>query len=112
MALWANTTLGLMCFYITGSRTQAGRSTITISRLPELPVLDVRELSGDQLRLAETIFHRFQNREFLPANQAHRDLTRRDLDQAVLAELLKLDAEVLERTEVVRDQWSQEPHLR
>ena len=112
MALWANTTLGLMCFYITGSRTQAGRSRITISRLPELPVLDVRTLSGDQLRLAETIFHRFQNREFLPANQAHRDLARRDLDQAVLAELLNLDSEVLERTEVVRDQWSQEPHLR
>ena len=112
MVLWANTTLGLMCFYITGSRTQAGRSRITISRLPELPVLDVRALSRDQLRLAETIFHRFRNREFMPANQVHQDPTRRDLDQAVLAELLNCDADVLERTAVIRDQWRQEPHLR
>ena len=112
MVLWASTTLGLMCFYITGSRTQPGRSAITITRLPELPVLDVRTLSRDQLRLAETIFHRFQNREFMPANQAHQDPTRRDLDQAVLAELLNCDADVLERTAVIRDQWLQEPHLR
>ena len=30
---------------------------------PELPVLNMRALSRDQLRLAETIFHRFQNWE-------------------------------------------------
>lgn len=112
MVLWANTTLGLMSFYITGSRTQAGRSRITISRLPELPVLDVRELDPQQLRLAETIFDRFRGREFMPANQAHQDQARHALDQAVLAELLKFDQDVLDRVAILRDQWCREPHLR
>ena len=112
MVLWANTTLGLMSFYITGSRTQAGRSRITISRLPELPVLDMRELSPQQLRLAETIFDRFRGREFMPANQAHQDPTRHALDQAVLTELLKFDQDVLDRVAILRDQWCREPHLR
>ena len=111
VVLWANSTLGLMSYYIIGTRTQKRRSTITISRLPELPVLDVRRLSPDQLSLAKTIFHRFQGREFMPANMANQDLTRQDFDQAVLIELLELDLEVLKRVEVIRDQWCREPHL-
>ena len=111
IVLWANSTLGLMSFYITGTRTQKRRSTLTISRLPELPVLNVRQLTPDQLSLAETIFHRFRNRELMPANMANQDLTRQDLDQAVLIELLELDLDVLKRVEVIRDQWCREPHL-
>ncbi len=39
-ALWANTTLGLMLFWWFGTTQQAGRSNLTISRLPSLPALD------------------------------------------------------------------------
>ena len=100
-----------MGFYIIGTRNQQGRSRLTISRLPELPVLDVRQLRPEQLSLAEAIFHRFQGREFMPANMANQDLTRQDLDQAVLIELLELDLEALKRVEIIRDQWCHEPHL-
>ncbi len=109
--LWANTTLGLMSFYLLGSRTQAGRSRITITRLPELLTLDVRALNPDQLSMAETIFFRFQHREFMPANMAYQDLTRQALDQAVLVELLGINGPLLERVAVIRDQWCHEPHL-
>lgn len=111
MVLWANTTLGVMSFYITGSRTQVGRSRITISRLPELPVLDIRKLNPQQLRLAKTIFDRFRHREFMPANQSHQDQTRHALDQAVLTELLEFDQDVLKRVAILRDQWCREPRL-
>ena len=74
-------------------------------------MLDVRRICPDQLSLAETIFHRFRNREFMPANMANQDRTRQDLDQAVLIELLELDLDVLKRVEVIRDQWCREPHL-
>ena len=111
VVLWANTTLGLMSFYFTGTRTQKRRSNLTITRLRELPVIDPRLLSPNQLKLAETIFHRFQGREFMPANMASQDLTRRHLDQAVLIELLELDLEVMYRVDVIRDQWCREPHL-
>ena len=109
--LWANTTLGLMSFYLLGSRTQAGRSIITIKRLPELLTLDVRALHPDQLSMAESIFFRFQHREFMPANMAYQDLTRQALDQAVLVDLLGINGPLLDRVAVIRDQWCREPHL-
>ena len=109
--LWANTTFGLMSFYLLGSRTQAGRSRITITRLPELLTLDVRALNPDQLSMAEAIFFRFQHREFMPANMANQDQARRDLDQAVIVDLLGINGPLLERMAVIRDQWCREPHL-
>ena len=109
--LWANTTLGLMSFYLLGSRTQAGRSRITITRLPELLTLDARALTPDQISMAKTIFFRFQHREFMPANMANQDLTRQALDQAVLVDLLGINGPLLERVAVIRDQWCREPHL-
>ena len=111
IVLWSNTTLGLMSFYFTGTRTQKRRSNITITRLKYLPVLDAERLSPDQLSTANTIFFRFQNREFMPANMANSDQTRHALDQAVLVDLLGLDKYVLERVAVIRDQWCREPHL-
>lgn len=111
VVLWANTTLGLMSFYIMGTRTQESRSTLTISRLPELPVLDVRQLTPDQLKAAEAMFLRFQHGRFMPANKAYQDPARQQLDQAVLVDLLGLDGPLLERVAVIRDQWCREPHL-
>ena len=49
LALWANTTLGLISFWWVASRQQQGRAILTISGLPSLPVLDVRELDVRQL---------------------------------------------------------------
>ena len=46
--LWANTTLGLMLFWWSGSVQQAGRANLTVSRLPDLPVLDPRALGDAQ----------------------------------------------------------------
>ena len=109
--LWSNTTLGLMSFYAHGYRTQTGRSVVSPTRLPELLVLDARALTRDQISMAETIFFRFQHREFMPANMAYQDLTRQALDQAVLVDLLGLDGPLLERVAVIRDQWCHEPHL-
>ena len=107
--LWANTTIGLILFWVMGSRQHSGRASLSISRLPELPVLDPRKLNVEQLGQAETIFEEFKNREFLPANEAYRDLTRQDLDVAVLIRLLGLDNDVLEWLDVLRDQWCREP---
>ena len=109
--LWANTTLGLMSFYALGSRTQTGRSLLTVTRLPDLPVLDPRQLTAGQIEQAENIFHQFTDREFLPARKASVDETRIALDRAMLSDLLGLGEEVVDRVDVIRDQWCREPHL-
>ena len=81
IALWANTTLGLIAFWWAGGRQHQGRAIITITGLPSLLTLDGRQLSAAQLAHAGAIFEEFSAREFLPANEAYRDETRQALDR-------------------------------
>ena len=109
LALWANTTLGLISFWWVAGRQQQGRAILTISGLPALPVLDVRTLDTRQLGIAERIFEDFRDWTFLPANEAYRDETRKALDRAVLCDLLGLPESILEPLDVLRAQWCAEP---
>ena len=108
-ALWANTTLGLILFWWAGTVQQAGRTRLTISRLPELLVLDGRTLSSEQYQVADGIFDEFRERPFLPANEAFRDENRLALDKAVLVDLLGLPESILDSLAVLRRQWCNEP---
>ena len=109
LALWSNTTLGLISFWWVASRQQQGRAILTISGIPSLPVLDVREFDARQLGIAKQIFENFRDWMFLPANEAYRDDTRKALDRAVLCELLGLPESILEPLGVLRLQWCSEP---
>ena len=111
LLLWANTTLGLMCFWWTGTRQQQGRAVLTITALPDLPVLDPRRLDDDQIEQAERIFEDLRGREFLPANEAYRDQTRQELDRTVLTELLRLPDDMLGPLDTLRKQWCAEPSV-
>ncbi len=111
LALWANTTLGLIAFWWVGSRQQQGRARLSISRLPELTVLDARTLSRKQLDLADSLFDEFAGRELLPANEAWHDETRQALDRAVLIEVLGLPEDILEALALLRRQWCAEPSV-
>ena len=115
--LWANTTLGLVAFWWAGSRQQIGRSRLTVTRLPELPVVDPRALTAGQLDQAQAVFDRFQGEEFLPANEAYRDDIRIALDEAVLTGILGLGTgadgkkQICESLQVLREQWCREPSV-
>ena len=109
VAIWANTTLGLIGFWWKGTRQHEGRARITITRLGELPMIDPRQLSEAQIEHAQTLFGEFVGRSFLPANEAYRDHSRIALDEAVLMDLLGLPYDVLEPLAVLRHQWCAEP---
>ena len=111
LVCWANSTLGLICFWWIGTRQQAGRAMLTIARLPALTVLDPRHLARRQLDRADAIVAQFQHRQMLPANEAWRDETRQDLDRAVLIDLLELPEDVLEALALLRHQWCAEPSV-
>ena len=115
---WANTTLGLVAFWWRGSRQQRGRARLSITSLPDLPVLDPRALTAAQLDQAQAVFDRFKDEEFLPANEAYRDPTRVSLDRAVLIDVLGLhgaaavdESEIMESMAVLREQWCREPSV-
>ena len=110
LALWANTTLGLFLFWWKGARQHPGRSILTISALPDLPALDTRKLNKKQIKYAAVLFDEFKERKFLPANEAYRDETRKDLDKAVLSGLLGLNWKKIEDSlSLLRKQWCEEP---
>jgi len=108
--LWHNTTPGLLLWWLIASRQQSGRATLTVSRLPDLPTLDCRELTDSQHRYAKAVWKEFKAKPLLPANEAYRDETRIALDKAVLGDLLGLN---WKRTkgplDALRHQWCSEP---
>ena len=110
LLLWANSTLGLMMFWWAGTRQQQGRARMTISRLPELNVLDARHLSDSQLQQCQTIGNEFRSRSLLPANEAYRDPIRKELDSA-LWHILELPRNLLSNLDLVREQWCAEPSV-
>lgn len=109
LALWANSTLGLMCFWWIGSRQQHGRASVTISRLPDLLALDARALSEEQTASAQDVFADFRERKMLAANEAYRDPVRQDLDRALLVDVLGLPDSILDSLDALRVSWCAEP---
>ena len=111
LVLMSNTTLGLIAFWWIGSRQQQGRARLTISRLPNLTVLDPRKLDAAQMEFAGRLWDDFKGRDLLPANEAYRDDTRKDLDRAVLADMLRLPPDIMGPLDLLRRQWCAEPSV-
>ena len=114
LLLWSNSTLGLILFWWQGTRQQQGRARITITKLPELSVLDPRALTEEQTDRCREMFEAFKDREFLPANEAYRDETRKMLDRTLFfgrTSFLQLDPALEEGLDLLRDQWCAEPSV-
>ena len=114
LLLWANSTLGLIVFWWHGTRQQQGRSCITVTKLPGLPVLDPRTLTDSQMDHCREIVEDFQERPLLPANEAYRDENRKDLDRKLLfgiTSVLGLDPALEEELDLLRRQWCAEPSV-
>ncbi len=89
-SLWGNSTLGLLLYWSHASRQQSGRGIMPITMFRRMPTLNIQALSDTQLETAQTIFTEMQERTFLPANEAWRDESRKELDRRVLVEMLGL----------------------
>lgn len=114
LLLWCNSTLGLLLHWWKGTRQQAGRSRLTITAVPHLPVLDPRTLTDQQTDHCRAIFDDLKDQDFLPANEAYRDATRKVLDRNLLfgrASVLRLDPALEEGLDLLREQWCAEPSV-
>ena len=111
IVLWMNTTFGLFSHWFTGTRQQSGRSRLSIMLLPYLGVLDVRTLSKSQIEKSQKIFREFLDVELLAANEAWRDEGRKDLDHAVLVDMLNQPPQVMESLNLLRTKWCSEPSV-
>ena len=112
IVLWMNTTLGLISYWCAGNRTQRARPTISVTTLPEIAIYDVRCLTDAQLKKADRIFDEFSERAMMSGSRAHQDDVRKDLDRAVLVDLLGQPPEVLDALDILREKWCAEPNVR
>ena len=109
--VWANSTLGLLCFWWCSNRQVAGRGTTTVSAVDTLPVLDLRALTEEQLLMAEMIFDEFRDLELKPAYLADADPNRALLDRRVVCDLLGFDEDVYEGVRRLAAKWCAEPSV-
>ena len=109
ICVWLNSTLGLMAYWIESNRNQNGRGGITVTAIPDIPLLDVTKLNSTQLDAAVKIFNDLQEKKMLPANEAWRDKVRQNLDERLLTEVLGLDDKSVEQLGILRRQWCSEP---
>ena len=109
--LWGNSTLGLLCYWWHSSRQQAGRGSMPITAIRSMPTLDVTKLTQAQLDTAGEIFEDMKSAQFLPANEAYRDNTRKELDYRVLIDMLGLPGSLLEPLDLLRMKWCSEPSV-
>lgn len=109
--IWANSTLGLITFWWNSNRQQSGRGMATIRSVEDMPILDMRKLSDEQLSNARDIFEDFRERDLMPAYRADADANRELLDQGVLCGVLEFDTDVFHAVRRLARKWCAEPSV-
>ena len=109
LALWLNTTMGLMTHWAACAQTQNGRSYATLNTVKGLPVPDLRKLRQDQIDRLNRIFDDHAHRELKPAAEAWQDPVRQNLDQLVLETLTSGEGTPSPALALAQAQWCLEP---
>ena len=110
LALWLNSTPGMILYWLHSNRSDAGRGSLTVTALTTMPVLDVTKLSSGQLAQAESIFKSLKAQVMQPANEAYQDPVRQKLDAQIL-EMLGLNDQQIAEFSLLRTQWCAEPSV-
>ena len=95
-------------------KTQAGRGTTTITGILNIPTLDVRTLTDEQLVAAKAVFDDLRERRFLPFDQIDEDPARAELDRRLLVDVLGLPASLCELggpLDLLRRKLAAEPQI-
>ena len=96
------------------NKTQSGRGTTTVTSIPNIPTLDVRTLTDEQLASAKTAFEALRGRRFLPFDQIDEDPARAELDHRLLVDVLGLPEELAEPggpMDLLRRKLAHEPQI-
>ena len=95
LALWLNSTLGLLMHANQANRAQEGRGTGSKAMLGSLLTLDVRKLQEWQLDEAQSIWRDTASLKFQSFHQCAVDPARIELDRRVVRDLLGLGDDVV-----------------
>ena len=111
LALWANSTLGLLLQANQANSVQEGRGIGNKGMLETLGTLDVRKLEAWQLDAAQSIWNDFKDRKFLPFYQCAVDSARIELDERVVRDLLGLGEDAVASVARLRSLLASDPSI-
>ena len=111
LALWCNSTLGMLLHANHSNRAQDGRGTGNKGMLETLATLDVRKLASWQLDEAQAIWRDFRERKFQPFHHCAVDPAREELDRRVTSDLLGLDDDAQAAVARLRKLLANEPSI-
>ena len=113
-ALWSNSTLNLLIRWWLSNKSQNGRGRVGITSIPEIPTLNISELSPAQKNSAKKAFAALRRERFLPFDQIDEDPARADLDRRLLVDVLGLPATLCEDggpIDLLRRKLAREPQI-
>ena len=114
IALWMNSTLGLMIRTGYAQTTQPGRAVLRVRAIGDMPIpnFGAETDAGEWARLvADEHFERLAGLELEPASYAWRDVNRHKIDWVVL-EMLGIDTPSARQAVTrIREMWCREPSV-
>ena len=111
LALWCNSSLGILVQANHSNSVQHGRGIIRRGALESLIALDVRKLEAWQLDGAQAIWSDFKDRKFLPFYQCAVDPARIELDERVIRDLLGLGDDAVAAVARLRSLLASDPSI-
>lgn len=111
LALWLNSTLGVLIRIAWGNRPYLGRSRLTITALQKLPVLDVAALDPVQLDAGLQLWRRVRAQELGTFSEIASDPLRREIDHGLVLEILNLPPGAARQIDRLRSQLGPEPMM-
>ena len=111
LALWCNSTFGMLLHANHSNRAQDGRGTGNKGMLETLAVLDVRRLAAWQLDEAQAIWRDFRERRFQPFHYLAVDPARIGLDRRIVSDMLGLGGDALATVARLRRLLATEPSI-
>ncbi len=113
-SIWCNSTLGLLMHWWVSNKTQSGHGRTSVTGIPNIPTLDVRTLTQQQIDAAKAIFDDMSSQSFLPFDQIDEDPARAELDKRLLVDVLGLPASLCQpggTIDLLRRKLAREPQI-
>ena len=107
LAIWGNTSLGIMCFWAHAGKQQLGRVTATRESMKTMPILDLDRLSNVGLREMDSLFEKYATKTLMEIHMLYKDETRISMDEDVLSILGISDS-----IDPMRQRFCREPSVR
>ena len=111
LAIWCNSTLGMLLHADHANRAQVGRGTGNKGMLETLVTLDVRKLDAWQLEEAQGIWQDFRDRKFQSFHQCAVDPVRIELDERIVRDMLGLGEDAVAAVARLRTLLASDPSI-